>query len=139
MSTRINKPIDKVFDAVVDPDKIGSYFVPGGVTGPMVQGAEITWTFPDVSCVQAMKVVRLEKNKEVELDWFKDDGSKTHVLIKFEKLGDNETMVSIKHSGHKPDETGLQDSYSHCEGWSVMLSSLKVFLEYGINLGIGYW
>ncbi len=75
-----------------------SYFVPGGVSGPMVEGAELTWTFPDVSCVQAMKVVRLEKNKEVELDWFKDDGSKTHVLIKFEKLGDNETMVSIKHS-----------------------------------------
>ena len=86
MSTRIRSPIDKVFDAGIDPEKIGSYFVPGGISGLLVEGAKVIRTFPDVSCVQAMRVIRLDKNKEVELDWFKVDGSKTHVLITFEKL-----------------------------------------------------
>lgn len=42
VSTKIRKPIGKVFDAVVDPDKIGSYFVSGGVSGPLVEGANVT-------------------------------------------------------------------------------------------------
>lgn len=137
--TRIRKPVAEVFDAIVNPEKIGSYFATGGVSAPMKEGSTITWSFLEFPGNQPMSIRKLVKDKEIELDWIEDEGKKTDVLIKFEELGPQETLVTIKHSGHKEDESGLKDSYAHCEGWTVMLSSLKAYLEFGINIGKGYW
>ena len=136
---RIKKPIREVFDAVVNPEKVEIYFATGGVSGPMKAGVSVSWKFEDISFVQKMKVIKMVENKEIQLDWFNEDGDRSKVQILFDKLSENETMVTIKHSGYKENEKGLEDSYSHCEGWTVMLTSLKGFLEYGINISRGYW
>ena len=136
---RIKKPIREVFDAVVNPEKVESYFATGGASGPMKAGVSVSWKFEDISFVQKMKVIKLVENKEIQLEWFHEDGNRSKVQILFDKLSENETMVTIKHSGYKENERGLEDSYSHCEGWTVMLTSLKGFLEYGINISRGYW
>ena len=136
---RIKKPIREVFDAVVNPEKVEIYFATGGVSGPMKAGVSVSWKFEDISFVQKMKVIKMVENKEIQLDWFHEDGNRSKVQILFDKLSENETMVTIKHSGYKENEKGLEDSYSHCEGWTVMLTSLKGFLEYGINISRGYW
>ena len=136
---RIKKPVKEVFDAVVNPKKVESYFATGGVSGPMEEGLPVSWKFEGISFVQKMKVIKLVQNSEIHLDWFNEDGNISKVQILFEKLSENETMVTIKHSGYKENERGLEDSYSHCEGWTVMLSSLKGFLEFGVNIARGYW
>ena len=136
---RIKKPIREVFDAVVNPEKVEIYFATGGVSGPMKAGVSVSWKFEDISFVQKMKVIKMVENKEIQLEWFHEDGNRSKVQILFDKLSENETMVTIKHSGYKENEKGLEDSYSHCEGWTVMLTSLKGFLEYGINISRGYW
>jgi len=59
------------------------------------------------------------------------------VEIAFEPLGDNETLVSISESGWPESQKGLDLSYGNCMGWSQMLSALKAYLEYGINLRKG--
>lgn len=136
---RIKKPVKEVFDAVVNPKKVESYFATAGVSGPMKEGLPVSWKFEDISFVQKMKVIKIVENSEIQLDWFNEDGNISKVQILFEKLGENETMVTIKHSGYKENERGLEDSYSHCEGWTVMLASLKGFLEFGVNIARGYW
>ena len=136
---KIRKPVVDVFDAIVNPEKVEGYFATGGVSGPMTAGSSVDWKFADISFVQKMKVTKLVKNSEIQLDWFHEDGNRSKVQILFDKLSENETMVTIKHSGYKENEKGLEESYSHCEGWTVMLVSLKGFLEYGINISKGYW
>lgn len=137
--TKIRKPVSEVFDAVVDPQKMGSYFATGGVSASMKEGSTVTWRFLEFSGSQSARVKKLVEDKEIVLDWLQEEGQTTEVMITFEELGPQETLVSIKHSGYREDETGLKDSYAHCEGWTVMLSSLKGYLEYGINIGQGYW
>lgn len=137
--TKIGRPIEEVFDSVVNPEKMSSYFAVGGVSGPMEQGKAISWKFDDTAFKQDMKIRKLVNNKEIVLDWFSEKGSKTNVTILFDKLADNKTLVTIAHSGYEDNQKGLEDSYSHCEGWTVMLSSLKGYMEHGINLGKDYW
>ena len=137
--TKIGKPIAEVFDAVVNPEKVGIYFATGGVNALMAEGRNISWKFKNISFEQDMKVHRLVANKKIELEWFTEEGKKTDVTITFDKISEDRTMVTIVHSGYEENQKGLEDSYSHCEGWTVMLASLKVYLEHAIVLADSYW
>lgn len=44
---RIAKPVDEVFDAVYNPDKLSGYFTTGGASGPLDEGVTVTWDFAD--------------------------------------------------------------------------------------------
>ena len=137
--TKIGKPIAEVFDAVVNPEKVGIYFATGGVNAPMAEGRNISWKFKDISFEQDMKIRRLVENRKIELEWFTEEGKRTDVTITFDKISEDRTMITIVHSGYEENQKGLEDSYSHCEGWTVMLASLKVYLEHGIVLADSYW
>lgn len=137
--TKIGKPIAEVFDAVVNPEKVGIYFATGGVNAPMAEGRNISWKFKDISFEQDMKIRRLIENRKIELEWFTEEGKRTDVTITFDKISEDRTMITIVHSGYEENQKGLEDSYSHCEGWTVMLASLKVYLEHGIVLADSYW
>lgn len=44
VSGRIGKPVADVFDAVVNPKKLSSYFTTiGGASAPLVPGANVVW------------------------------------------------------------------------------------------------
>ena len=137
--TKIGKPIAEVFDAVVNPEKVGIYFATGGVNAPMAEGRNISWKFKDISFEQDMKIRRLVENRKIELEWFTEEGKRTDVTITFDKISEDRTMITIVHSGYEENQKGLEDSYSHFEGWTVMLASLKVYLEHGIVLADSYW
>jgi len=55
----------------------------------------------------------------------------------FEKTGPEETLVKISESGWKSTQDEFNSSYGNCMGWSQMLSALKAYTEYGINLRKG--
>jgi uncharacterized protein YndB with AHSA1/START domain len=141
VSARISKPVAEVFDAVVDPKKLSAYFVTtgGGASAPLVEGSTVTW-WGDIP-VEVEKVVR---NEKIVLRW--DGGSiegqppyKTRVEMKFDRLDDGGTMVTIAEGGWQESRAGLQKSYLNCEGWTQMMCSMKAWLEYGINLREGYY
>ena len=137
--TKIGKPVAEVFDAVVNPEKAKTYFASGGVSAPMVEGGNVTWRFRGIEFQQNMKVRKLVENRKIELDWFTEEGKRTEVTITFDKIDEGRTMVTIQHSGYEENQKGLEDSYSHCEGWTVMLVSLKGYLEHGIVVTEDYW
>jgi uncharacterized protein YndB with AHSA1/START domain len=85
--------------------------------------------------VQVKKVV---PNQLIVFEWPATDGGyNTRTEIKFEALNQSETLVTITESGWKETEAGLKSSYGNCMGWSQMLSALKAWTEYGINLRKG--
>ena len=140
VQTKIQKPIQEVFAAVHDPDKLSKYFTTAGASGPIEEGKTITWRFADYPGDIQVRVKKVMPNQRIAFEWAAlEGGYDTRTEITFESLSDRETLVSITESGWKDTEQGRKSSYGNCHGWTQMSASLKAWLEYGINLRKGYY
>ena len=141
VQTRIQKPLEEVFDAVQNPDKLSGYFTNGGASAPLTEGATVEWAFADNPDEEKLafpvEVKQVIPNELIVFNWDQAPGKQTRVEMKFEKAGPDETIVSISESGWDEDQDGLNRSYGNCMGWSQMLSALKAYTEYGIDLRKG--
>jgi uncharacterized protein YndB with AHSA1/START domain len=140
VSGRIAKPVHEVFDAVVNPKKLSGYFTTlNGASAPLVAGTTVTWwgSVP-------VEVDEIELDKRIVLRWDAEvaEGQpvyKTRIEMGFDVLEDGSTFVTIGESGWVEDAVGRKASYGNCEGWAEMLSAMKAWLEYGINLREGFY
>lgn len=141
VQTKIQKPIEEVFDAVHNPDKLSGYFTTGGASAPLHEGTTVDWAFADNPGDEKFKFpVTVQKVIPNDLIVFEWQGAKDHntkVEMKFEKTGPEETLVKIIETGWKENQQDLDGSYGNCMGWTAMLNCLKAYTEYGINLRKG--
>ncbi|HSU25595.1 MAG TPA: SRPBCC domain-containing protein [Pyrinomonadaceae bacterium] len=141
VQTRIQKPVEEVFDAVQNPDKLSGYFTNGGASAPLVEGTTVEWAFADTPGQTPFKfpviVKKVVPNKQIILEWEGSKDGNTKVEINFEPSGSDSTLVRIAESGWRESQDDLNRSYGNCMGWSQMLSALKAYAEYGINLRKG--
>lgn len=142
VQTKIQKPIDEVFEAVYDSKKLSGYFTNGGASAPLDADTTVEWKFADTPGSEIgpfpVEVREMKRNELIAFEWEAASGGySTRVEMKFEKTGENETLVKISESGWKGGEGDLKASYGNCMGWSQMLSALKAFTEYGIDLRKG--
>jgi uncharacterized protein YndB with AHSA1/START domain len=140
VQTKIQKPVEEVFDAVYNPDKLSGYFTNGGASAPLVEGTTVNWAFADNPGdeklefpVQVKKVV---PHRLIELEWEGAKGLNTKVEMQFEPDGEN-TIVRISETGWRETQADLDSSYLNCFGWGQMICCLKAYTEYGINLRKG--
>ena len=141
---RIARPVEEVFEAVVDPGTLSRYFTTGGAEGRIEPGATVSWNFHDFPGAFPVEVVEVEKNKRIVLRWEADENDPsakydTIVTMRFEALEDGRTLVSIAEEGWRETPAGLKASYGNCMGWSQMLCAMKAWVEYGINLREGMY
>lgn len=134
VQTKILKPVEEVFDAVVNPEKLSGYFTKSAT--PMKEGETALWRFYEVPEEYPVQIRRIVPNELIVLEW-NSHGSITHVEMRFEPLDHHSTMLKISESGWPQTETGLKGSYDNCQGWTHMSLCLKGFVEYGINLREG--
>lgn len=140
IQTKIQKPIDEVFDAVYNPKKITQYFATESASAPLDEGTKVIWRFADYPGDAPLSVTKTTPNKLIEFEWeTMEGGYDTHVRIEFEALGPEETLVSISEGNWKENQKGLDSSYGNCYGWMQMSCCLKAYLEYGINLRKGFF
>ena len=146
VSGRISRPVDEVFEAVVNPETLSGYFTTGGADGRIETGALVHWDFHDFPGAFPVKVVEVEKNSRIVLEWEADDKGDdgadaydTRVTMRFESLDDGRTLVSIAEEGFRKTPGGLKASYGNCQGWMQMLCAMKAYLEHGINLREGMY
>ena len=145
VSGRIARPVDEVFEAVVDPDQLSRYFTTGGAKGRLERGATVTWDFADFPGAFPVEVVEVEPNRRIVLHWDANEGDgspagyQTTVTMEFEQLDDGRTLVSIAEHGWKDTDSALEASYGNCEGWTSALCCLKAWLEHGIDLRQGFY
>jgi uncharacterized protein YndB with AHSA1/START domain len=142
VQTKIQKPVEEVFDAVYNPRKLSGYFTNGGASAPLDEGTTVEWTFADTPGAEIgpfpVYVKEVVKDESIAFEWEASGGGyNTRVEITFEKAGPGETLVKITESGWRNGEKDLPASYGNCMGWSQMLSALKAYIEYGINLRKG--
>lgn len=140
VQTKIQKPVAEVFDAVYNPAKLSGYFTNGGASAPLDEGTTVEWAFADNPGDDKMKfpvvVKTMKKDELIELGWEGAKGLDTHVRMEFDAAGD-ETIVRISETGWRETQDDLNSSYLNCMGWSHMISALKAYVEYGINLRKG--
>ena len=142
---RISRPVAEVFEAVVDPAQLSSYFTTGGAVGRLESGATVTWDFHDFPGAFPVRVVEVIPNQKIVLRWDAppdDDPAgnyETTVTMTFEALDDDRTLVRIHEAGWRDNEAGQKASYGNCEGWTGMLCAMRVWLEHGINLRDGFY
>ena len=141
VQTKIQKPVEEVFSAVHEPEKLSGYFTNGGASAPLHEGTTVEWAFADTPGDEAIRFpVEVEKvvpNELIVLRWQGTGKKQNRVEMEFEKTGPEETLVKISESGWDPTQADLNSSYGNCMGWSQMLSALKAYAEYGINLRKG--
>lgn len=134
---KIQKPVDEVFDGVVNPKKLTTYFTKTA-SGPMVEGSTVMWSFPEFEGEFPVKVREVKKNERIVFQWESMEGGyDTTVEMSFQALDGGATMVQIRESGWSNTPKGFEYSYLNCGGWMYMLCALKARLEYDINLRAG--
>ncbi|MGH9946592.1 MAG: SRPBCC domain-containing protein [Pyrinomonadaceae bacterium] len=141
VQTKIQKPVAEVFDAVYSPEKLSGYFTNGGASAPLEEGTTVEWAFADNPDEKPMafpvKVEKVIPNERIVLIWEGAKGLDTRVEMNFEETGPEETLVKISETGWRETQDDLNSSYGNCMGWSQVLSALKAYVEYGINLRKG--
>jgi uncharacterized protein YndB with AHSA1/START domain len=134
---KIQKPVEEVFEGVVNPKKLSGYFT-RTASGPIVAGTTVKWSFPEFPEEFPVKVREVVKNQRIVLEWEASErGYDTKVEMIFKRLDDSATMVQIRESGWRETPKGIESSYGNCGGWMHMMCCLKGYLEYGINLRAG--
>ncbi|MDP0927790.1 SRPBCC family protein [Paracoccus onubensis] len=141
VSGRISKPVDEVFETVVNPDRLSKFFTTGGAKGRLDTGAEVTWDFHDFPGAFPVLVQEVVPNERIVLQWEVEGSpdSWTTVTMTFQPLEEGRTLVRISEYGWPDTETGLKGCLGNCEGWTGMICAMKAWMEHGINLRDGFY
>lgn len=129
---QIQKPIEEVFEGIVNPKKMTNYFISES-TGRLETGKELIWKFPEFPTEIPIKEISIESNSSISFVWDKE----TVVKIILEEQQDKSTVVKVTEDGKPYNEKNLKWLIENTEGWANFLACLKAYLEYGIHLRKG--
>jgi uncharacterized protein YndB with AHSA1/START domain len=134
---QIQKPVEEVFEAIVDPAKMSNYFISKS-SGKIEEGKTLNWWFPEFDESFPVRIGKIEKDKYISYYWSSPDNSKELLVeMKLETRENNSTLVSVTEKSMENNEAGIKWLKGNTEGWANFLACLKAFLEYGINLRKG--
>ena len=135
VALQISRPVNEVFEAIVDPAEMTNYFISKS-SGRMVEGKQITWGFPEFTVEFPIIVDKIVENSYVSYYW-EIDGEMLLVEITLSPVNGDATVVTITEKSRDNDESGVLWLKRNTEGWANFLACLKAYLEYGINLRKG--
>lgn len=134
-SIQIQKPIEQVFEAIINPMQMNHYFIEHG-SGRLQTGTTIQWKFPEFDGQFPVTGKQIRHNEYISFDW--SGGSEGMLVeIHLETYPNNSTVVRITEQQMPVSESGIQQAIGQTEGWANFLACLKAYLEYGINLRTG--
>lgn len=132
---QISKPVDRVFEAIVDPAEMTNYFLSRS-SGRLIEGERVTWGFPEFEDEFPINVDKVVENSYVSFHW-EVDGETLHVEITLSPVNGGSTVVTVTEKSRQNDEAGILWLRGNTAGWANFLACLKAYLEYGINLRKG--
>jgi uncharacterized protein YndB with AHSA1/START domain len=132
---QIQKPVNEVFEAIVDPVKMSNYFISKS-SGKMEEGKQLKWQFPEFDLEFPVRVGKIEINKYISFYW-EIDGIELLVEMTLTDKDHSSTVATITEKSRNNDEAGIKWLTGNTAGWANFLACLKAFLEYGINLRKG--
>ena len=135
MAIQILKPVNEVFEAIVDPIKMSNYFILKS-SGRLETGEQIMWRFPEFDMEFPIRVGKIIKDEYISYYW---DVEGTELLVEMTLTARalSSTLVTLTEKSRANDEAGIKWLKRNTEGWANFLACLKAYLEYGINLRKG--
>jgi uncharacterized protein YndB with AHSA1/START domain len=129
---RIDKSSNEVFEALVDPEKIGNYWFSNS-SGRLEEGKKITWLYQEYNAELTIKVVEVEQDKRIVYKW--GEGKyETTVNFYLRKEENGSTVLEVTESGFNTNDPEIVNILlGQKEGWMYMLTCLKGYLENGIS------
>ncbi|SER89480.1 SRPBCC family protein [Psychrobacillus sp. OK032] len=132
--TKMNilKPANDVFEAFVDPEKIGNFWFSSS-SERWQKDKTITLEYKEYNAIVEIEVLEIIDFKKIVYRWG-ESGEEHIVTISLTELDDLSTLVEVKEEGFKQDDPDfLNQLIGNKEGWVYMLTCLKGYLEFGVN------
>ena len=130
VEVKILKPVQEVFEAVADPEKMKKYFI-SNVSGRLESGKTVVWEFSDYNAILDIKVISVKEDEIIFL--WSASGVETKVVFSFIKNG-SDTILKIHEDGWNKDDEGIARVIEQSKGWAQMSICLKGYVEFGVNL-----
>jgi uncharacterized protein YndB with AHSA1/START domain len=131
----IRKPVEEVFEAIVNPEITSNFwFTKGSRRLELGKQVQWDWDMYDVSVQVVAKAI--EPNKRIVIEWPGYSGPTT-VEWTFKAQKDGTTFVRVSEAGWTGDGDKLVRYVADStQGFTLMLAGLKAFLEHGIRLNL---
>ena len=130
----IPKPVDEVFDAVIDSGKLTGYFALNA-SGSLIEGNTVTWDFGECGKFDVV-VKQIRKNELINLEWFVG-GVNCNINIAFTSIENNSTKIIIDETGWTLKEENIKEAMDRVQGWTNFLDSLKAYVLHNVDLREG--
>ncbi|ULT57664.1 SRPBCC family protein [Neobacillus drentensis] len=128
----IKTPANEVFEAFVDPSKIGNFWFSSS-SERWEQGKIITVKYKEYNAQLEIAVLEIQTNKKIVFQWGAN-GEGHVVTITLKEVEPSNTIIEIVEEGfHENDADFVNQLLDNKEGWVFMLSCLKGYLEYGVT------
>ena len=132
----IRRPVAQVFDAFVNPEAITKFWF-NRTSGPLVADQSVTWYWDLHEASTKVRVLALEQDRRIYIEWDVDSDSPSRVEWTFEERADRGTYVSVVNSGFDRDADDVIDRIvDSTGGFALVLAAAKAYLEHGISLNI---
>lgn len=131
----IRRPVAEVFAAFVDPAITANFWFSKG-SGPLEAGQEVEWTWEMYGFSVPVKVLAIEENRRILVEW-PGDPTPTTIEWIFTARPDDTTFVTTKNAGFQGEPAAvLQQAIDATEGFTFVLAGAKAWLEHGIGLNL---
>ncbi|MFJ8237629.1 SRPBCC family protein [Ureibacillus sp. NPDC094379] len=128
---RIKKCANEVFEAFVDPEKIGNFWFSTS-SERWEKGKTITLEYKEYNAVGDIKIIDIEVDKKIVFEWGSNGEGHIVTILFIEESAS--TIIEITEEGfNEADEDFLEQIIDNKEGWVFMLTCLKGYLEFGVN------
>jgi uncharacterized protein YndB with AHSA1/START domain len=129
----IRKPVDKVFEALIDPAITKNFWFTKG-SGKLEVNKKVTWEWEMYNVTTPVVAKEILPNEKIVFEW--DEEPKT-VEFKFKTLNDGSTFVTVTECGYDmTDDELLAVIKRSTGGFTTVLDGLKAFLEHDIKLNL---
>ncbi|MBK7806627.1 MAG: SRPBCC domain-containing protein [Saprospiraceae bacterium] len=135
VAIQIQKPVDVVFEAIVNPDQMSQYFISKS-SGKMEEGKSLVWNFPEFDADAPVRVGKIIANELITFYW-EINQVEVDVEIQLQQKPDGSTVIHIIEKEMDNNDAGITWLKGNTEGWANFLACLKAYMEYGINLRKG--
>ncbi|MEH7225004.1 SRPBCC family protein [Bacillus sp. JJ1566] len=128
---KISKPVNEVFEAFVDPAKIGNFWFSSS-SERWEQGKIITLRYNEYNAEVLIEVKEIELNSKIVFQWGANGAGHT-VTITLNELDDASTIVEINEEEFNENNADfISQILDNKEGWVFMLTCLKAYLEFDV-------
>lgn len=129
----ISKPAHEVFEAIVDPAKIGNFWFSSS-SERWEQDKTVTLGYDEYQAQVDISILEVEKDNKIVFRWG-NDGQGNVVTIMLKQSDHERTFIEVNEEGFKENDDHLIDVLlDNKEGWVYMLTCLKGYLEFGAVL-----